>query len=154
MRIRKCVLWILTLSIAALIFFFSTQSVGQSSQLSAGLTDGVLSILQKPDVTLEQHLAIDGMLRDAAHIAMFTALGFSAALLMRCYTKQLIGWALIAGICSAYAVFDECIQRWFARGRAFEWEDILKDCIGVMFGIGMVALGCFWVIQVRRKKGN
>lgn len=154
MRVRKCVLWVLTLAIAGLIFFLSVQSVGRSSQLSAGVTDGVLDILQRPDVTEQEHLNIDKTLRDVAHVALFAVLGFLAALLARCYTQRLVGLVIPAGICALYAVFDECVQLWSARGRAFEWDDISKDCLGVVIGISVVLVGTWIVVKVRQKRGN
>lgn len=154
MRVRKCVLWVLTLAIAGLIFFLSVQSAGQSSQLSGWITDLLLHILKKPDVPVTEQITVDGTLRDIAHVVMFAVLGFFSAWLSRCYTGQIWGFSIPTGICALYAVFDECVQLWCARGRAFEWNDILKDCLGVIIGIGVVLLGSLLVMKVHQKRGN
>lgn len=114
----------------------------------------MLDILHMLDISPDEYENIHIFLRDVAHVVMFATLGFFATLLTRSYTHRSFGWAISAVSCSVYAVLDECVQLWTARGRAFELNDILKDCLGVVLGVAVVFLGCLFVAKVRQKRGN
>ena len=51
-----------------------------------------------------------------------------------CPTRRLI-WTGVVGIC--FAAFDESTQPLFQR--VFDWWDLLADCVGMLFGLGLIA---------------
>ncbi len=157
--VRKLVLWVLTLSVAACIFVFSGQSAEQSSAISGAVSQGLLgSLFSFLSLNEAQQELFHILLRSGAHIFMFALLGFFASLLARSY--QLKRWKVITFTsCLAYAVVDECHQLLFAAGRAFEWSDILKDGCGVLIGILLVWFFSHLAMRIRaaketQKEGN
>jgi len=62
--------------------------------------------------------------------------GFVAAGgLCSCGRRRLV-WTTVAGLC--FAVFDETTQPLF--GRMFDLWDLAADCVGVLLGVGLIAL--------------
>lgn len=149
---KKIVLWVLTLSVALGIFMFSEQSAEQSSAISGAVTQGLLgSLFSFFEFTEDQQEAVHIAIRAMAHVASFALLGLFDSLLVQSY--RLKWWLLITfGSCAAYAVFDECHQLWLSAGRAFEWSDIAKDCIGALIGIGLSVVACRAVARYRARK--
>ncbi len=145
---RKGILWTLTLSVAGLIFWLSSQSAEQSSALSGDISQGLLAgVLAFLKLSSAQQAAFHELLRSAAHVTLFALLGWCSSLLVRCYTKRRWWW-IAGGACFLYAVLDECHQQWFAAGRAFELADIAKDTAGAAVAIALVAVAC----RLRRSK--
>ncbi len=148
---RKVVLWVLTLSVAAGIFMFSGQSAEQSSALSGAVTQGLLSSLFSFfEFTKEQQDTLHELVRSAAHVASFALLGMFASLLARSYTADY--WLPIAYFaCLAYAIFDEYHQLLFAEGRAFEWFDVFKDGVGILLGVALSLLAYKCEMRIRSR---
>lgn len=151
---KKIILWVLTLSVALGIFMFSEQSAEQSSAISGAVTQGLLgSLFSFFELTEDQQETIHIVIRALAHVVSFALLGFFDSLLVQSY--RLRYWLPISfGSCAAYAVFDEYHQLWLCAGRAFEWSDIVKDCIGALIGIGLSVVACRVMIRYRVRKQN
>lgn len=151
--IYRVAMWILTLSSAGVIFWFSSQTAEQSSAFSGEVTQGLLGgIFTFFQLTAEQQQTAHELVRSVAHVGSFSVLGLFASLLTRSYTER--WWIPITVLaCGVYAVFDECHQLWFSAGRAFELVDVAKDLIGTLLGVGAVVL--FYCCCARlRKEGN
>ncbi len=149
--VYRLVLWILTVSVAGVIFWFSSQTAERSSTLSGEVTQGLLgglfSFLQ---LTAEQQQTAHELVRSAAHVGLFGALGLFASLLTQSYTAR--RWVFIAVcVCVGYAFLDECHQLWFSVGRAFELADIIKDIVGVFLGAGAAVLLCRCRVKLQKK---
>ena len=151
--VYRAFLWGLTVGIAGMIFWLSHQTAEQSSALSGGVTEGLLSSLFAFLKLNEVQQAVwHAGVRAAAHVATFWLLGISTSLLTRSYALR--RWVLITVLsCGGYALFDECHQQWFAAGRTFQIEDIAKDSIGVLLGIAVVAL-CAALRNRKQRKGT
>ena len=144
MMVRKIVWWVLTVACLFMIFGFSSQSAAESSQVSGSLTETLLSLFpsynalsfegQKAVLSVAQELV-----RSAAHVATFAALGFCVYMLTRSYDLR-FSFLVAYPSCVLVAVADECLQRALAAGRAFEWVDLLKDWSGSLLGIGVAVL--------------
>ena len=147
--IKRSVLWILTVSVAGLIFWLSGQTAEQSGSLSGSVTNGLLGqLFLWLKLPLEQQQTAHELVRSLAHVALFGVFGLCVSLLVRSYTRRC--WIRITlPVCFVYALIDECHQHWFADGRAFEWADIAKDMIGVLLAVGFVS---FCAALCKRKK--
>lgn len=152
--IKKIILWVLTLSVAVGIFVFSEQSAEQSSAISGAVTQGLLgSLFSFCELSESQQELAHDLVRSVAHVASFALLGLFSSLLARSY--RLRRWFPISFVCcAAYAVFDECHQLWIAAGRAFEWGDIAKDCLGAVIGAVLAVVVCRFIARRRLKKQN
>lgn len=150
--IKRSVLWILTVSVAGLIFWLSGQTAEQSGSLSGNVTNGLLGqLFVWLKLSVVQQQAMHELIRSAAHVGLFGVFGLCVSLLVRSYTlRRWIGITL--PVCFVYALTDECHQHWFAAGRAFEWADIAKDMIGVVLAVLFVALCTAW--WRRKKRGT
>lgn len=138
-----------------MIFGFSSQSAESSGELSGSFTDTVLSLLPSyQELSPPEQVAVVSvaheLVRSAAHIATFAALGFCIRMLVQCYALRhafLTAWG--SGI--AAALCDESLQYLLAAGRAFELVDLAKDWLGSLLGIG-VAAAILSLINSRSKK--
>ena len=158
MMIRKIVWWVLTVFCLSMIFGFSGQSAAESSQLSGSLTETLLSLVPSYNLlSAEEQLAVVAVaheiIRSAAHIATFAALGFCVLMLVRSYGLR-YSFLVAYPSCILVAVADESLQRALAAGRAFEWVDLLKDWSGSLLGIGVAVLVGFVIkgIHYSRKE--
>ncbi len=141
-------LWVITVGMAGAIFFFSEQSAEQSSALSGGVARGLFSFWH---LTEQQQAALHELVRSAAHVATFAALGLFSSLLAHSYAPRWGLPAAVGGGCG-YAMLDECHQLWRAAGRAFEWADIAKDSAGVLLGAAVAALVLWGLKKATRER--
>lgn len=153
---QRLVWWVLTIGCAALILTLSCQSVSTSSQLSGTITNIVLeqdSAYQElpPSQQTIKNDEFHDQLRKNAHVAVFAALAFCAAMLVRTYTVK--WWLPIATpACMVFAVLDECVQHLRNAGRSFELSDIYRDWIGVSIGIVVALAAVLIVLMYQRMK--
>ncbi len=151
----KRIIWgLLTAACAALILFFSLQSVDSSIQLSGDLTDKLLennTAYQQlsDDYKVAQNNIVHDRLRNAAHVVTFAALAFCASMFVRTYTPK--WWRIALPSCMAFAVFDECVQHLRGIGRTFQWSDIGRDWQGVLIGVALVWLVTFLITTIKNK---
>ncbi len=146
LQIRRLVLWILTLGIAATILLLSLQSAPDSSALSTGITETVLNCipayreLPEPE---QQIVLIDAqsLIRELAHIAEYCLLAVFACLLQNQYLYRPFAWMTLRPLLT-FACLDECLQQWCAAGRTFQLIDLLKDALGCV--LGCVLVGCLY----------
>ena len=133
-----------TICIMALIFFFSSQTREESSEVSRGFVETIVSVLFKNSSEYEKKSIVEmvhSLVRTAAHFTMFGLLGLSA-MTMFCLNMhrgkvKISSMALL--FCFLYACSDE-IHQIFVPGRAFQVFDIFIDTLGSATGIGIIAL--------------
>ena len=136
----KLILWLLILSNAALIFYFSSETAEESSQTSGRVVETVVKLAvndfdKLPPAQKEQVIARYQIpVRKMAHVLEFALLGFLLSLTLAQYPLRLaLRVPLVLLIALVIAVFDESFQRGvLGRGPAF--TDLGYDMLGAVFG--------------------
>ena len=134
----KIFYWVLVILWMALIFFFSHQPATESSELSLGITevivDMVNTIAPDKDILLNQD-NINFLIRKAAHFGVYLILGLlvsNGLIFSKISRGKVIYLALI--ICVLYATSDE-LHQLFIPGRSGQVSDVLLDSAGSIVGI-------------------
>lgn len=130
------VIWcIVSVSIMALIFFFSSQTATESSDTSGRLA----TLLAKALGSIFHGEALENIMslcqfivRKGAHFLLYTILGISV------YNSLPQGgrWTrffIAVGICIVYAISDE-VHQTFVDGRSGEIRDVFVDSTGSLVG--------------------
>ena len=155
MKKIKAVSCIITFTIMALIFFFSSQNSTESSGLSSGLTVKVVTlvtdVLHVDGVDVrEVAAALSTYVRKTAHFVIFMLLGISSAVTFKVWFNQSKAWTFLCAVifCMLYACSDE-IHQIFVSGRACRAGDVMIDTLGAAVGIVTVF---FCTLSFRRIK--
>lgn len=130
-----------TIAIMVTIFLFSSQNSEDSSDLSRGFIENVISCIPVlKHITAEQKTSIiqniHNFVRKMAHFSIYAALGFSGAGMFGNYlpyTKKRYVYIFAVMLCCAYAATDECHQL-FTQGRSGEVRDVCIDTGGGAVG--------------------
>ena len=150
-------LWLLVIAVAAMIFFFSSQTGKESAQTSTGLAVFVMRLFVPGFDGLsaaEKAVYFDRLVyvvRKTAHFTEFAMLGASLRLLVHALGVRkpiLIAWA--AG--TLYACTDE-LHQMFVDGRGAMWQDVCIDSAGVLTAVLLVTLWLRWREKRKMKKG-
>jgi len=144
----------LTLLVVVFIFSNSAKDAPSSSQQS----DKVVEIVRPPAEVILPIIDVEpsvsnivSIVRKSAHILEFALLGCMAFWTTLLWTKKTRVRAVLPIGCSVVtALLDETIQLG-SPGRAWQMEDILADCTGVLFGV-LFALLCAWLLGIVFKK--
>lgn len=136
-----------TIAIMIVIFLFSSQNSEDSSDLSRGFIQRVISYLPFLEhITMEQKEAIiknvHNFVRKTAHFSIYAALGFSGAGVFGHYfpdKKKRYVYICAVILCCAYAVTDEYHQL-FSNGRSGELRDVCIDTGGGAAGAAVYML--------------
>jgi len=148
-KTKKTITSILIFSWMILVFYFSHQASGKSSELSEGVTRAILNFFKLlNDKTLKDQLLIQLFIRKLAHYLIYTLGGIIIFLHVNLYKVKLkekvfISW--IAG--TVYAITDE-IHQLFIPGRSGEIRDVSIDSLGTISGI----IICLIVLKILQKK--
>ncbi|WP_342578106.1 VanZ family protein [Psychrobacillus sp. FSL K6-2843] len=132
-----------------LIFFFSSQPAADSKELSLGVTEMFLSIVEMaaPDSDLFMENS-HHFVRKNAHFFIYFLLGIlvvRALRLSKFWNKKDIGLAFL--ICGIYAISDE-LHQLFVPGRGAQVKDVWIDSAGALVGILLYS----WLIGLRNKR--
>ena len=146
-KIMSVCFTIMTVAIMAAIFLFSSQNSNDSSDLSKGFIDNMMSCLPFLNHIAEEQKGeiiknIHNFVRKTAHFSIYAALGFSAAGAFGSYlsgTKKRYVYIFAVILCCAYAVTDECHQM-FIPGRSGEVRDVCIDTCGGAVGAAVYML--------------
>ncbi len=156
MKKIKVISCVLTVAIMALIFFFSSQTADESSELSRGLTQKLVEFICRLVGYSDSQFILSivhGLIRKAAHFTLFFILGLSVAnTYYRVFNTR--AWSLFTYsllFCVFYAISDE-LHQIFVPGRAAMVKDVIIDGTGSMCGIGIFIL--FYTLLCRRKKNG
>lgn len=130
-----------------LIFFFSSQPAGDSKELSTGVTDVILSVVEA--VAPESDLFVENLhhiVRKNAHFLIYFVLG---VLVVRAFRFSEIrgkkSFVYSITICIVYAISDE-LHQLFVPGRGAQVKDVLIDSTGALVGIIIYS----WLKGLRR----
>lgn len=150
--LKKRHLWLLSvavsIAVAVLIIYFSSQPSVESHELSNGLAARILAQLREifPNVTLNE---LDFFLRKMAHFSLYFILGCS---LTGVFSRQKklppVLLAIFAGAC--FAASDE-LHQMFSDGRSASAKDVMLDTCGVAVG-SLLSYGAMKLLR-RQKTG-
>ncbi len=140
---------VITVAIAAVIFYLSTQPAEISAAESGGICEKILALFDfyrsaAPEAKAEMLESFNNLFRSLAHFGVFFLLSLSSAFMWKAWD---IGWPSSAALITAalYAVTDE-LHQLFVPGRAFQFTDILIDLAGAF----LAALIFFLIFFFRR----
>ncbi len=141
MTFKKLLSWTAVILWMILIFNLSSQVAEQSNELSTGITEVIIIIIEKvnPNADFDIH-AFNHIIRKNAHFIAYFVLGILVINALRrsgVYGYKSIAIALL--ICVFYAVSDE-VHQYFVPGRGPGVKDVCIDSSGAVVGI-MVYLG-------------
>lgn len=135
-EIKNTIPWLLVVLWMGLIFFFSHQPANQSSELSSGISQIILNIIEKvaPNMAINMG-SFHHFIRKNAHLFVYLVLGFLVSNALgssgaKGRKKIVIGMT----ICLIYAVSDE-VHQLFIPGRAGQVMDVLIDSAGAFIGV-------------------
>jgi len=139
-RHKKFIAWLLVFIWMSFIFYLSHQSGFESSRLSSGFMDKILTVFTW---LFHSHINVNNfhfIIRKGAHFFAYFILGMLVvhALFKENNKKKEIIAALF--ICIMYAITDE-IHQSFIPGRSGEIRDVLIDSCGAVIGIGLYIIG-------------
>lgn len=151
----RLILWIAVGIVAGIIFWFSAQNGTASQQMSSGITEKVVEVVEPDYDSLpepEQQTLFDAVqfaVRKSAHFSEYALLGFLLRLLCASYALRRGG--LVAWLCgTGYAATDE-LHQWFVAARSAMWQDVCLDSSGVLAGV-LLATGILALIAYRRNR--
>ena len=138
-----------------MIFWFSAQNGAASGQLSGGITEKVVEVVEPDYDSLpepEQQTLFDAVqfaVRKSAHFGEYALLGLLLRLLCASYALRRGG--LVAWLCgTGYAATDE-LHQWFVAARSAMWQDVCLDSSGVLAGV-LLATGILALIAYRKRR--
>mgnify|MGYP003023101221 CR=1 FL=1 len=123
------------------IFNFSSQHSVESSELSGGITNKVISVAfpnyknWSGTAQRDVYKVIEKIVRKSAHFSIYCLLGFLSMFAAYCFFSKRVlqlGTSLLVSV--AYAASDEMHQL-FVPGRSAEFGDVLIDSLGALLGI-------------------
>ena len=157
MKYFKICAWIFFLSVSIAIFFFSSQTAAESSQVSGSLLHEILIRLVPGygELPLAEQAIIkaqyQGLIRKAAHFSIYALWGMSLTLLLFLYQfgkKALVFTVTGGGL--LYAICDE-LHQMFSNGRSAQISDVFLDFFGMAVGMGIFLLCSLWYYRKRKR---
>ncbi len=133
-RVIKIILVVVWMII---IFLFSNQDAGKSSNLSDKFIYRIYSIFRSEDVSEEKMKLIISnntfIVRKTAHFFVYFVLGILVYILLKEFNiNNIVIYSLL--ICYLYALSDE-VHQFFIPGRSMEFKDTIIDFCGSFIGI-------------------
>ncbi|WP_124101234.1 VanZ family protein [Ruminococcus sp. Marseille-P6503] len=155
---RKQILFIIfTLIWCAVIFMFSSQNSGASSETSGSLIEGVYGFIV-PEFDgfsgSQREAVVEGLqfaVRKSAHFTAYFILGILAYNSVK-PRRRLVRFIIPTAFAFIYACSDE-LHQYFVPGRSCELRDILIDTLGAAAGTAS-ALAVSAVIAKKRVKSE
>lgn len=152
--VRMIIFWTLLASLAALIFYFSSQPSYNSSQVSLPFRDRLIKILSVFGInTLDEAEFLHGIVRKTAHFTLYFTFGVLSCLAVfeTFSNRKIPAMLLCADISVLYAISDE-VHQFFVIGRAMQLTDIILDSVAAIIGILIIKL--FFNIKEKYKNGK
>ena len=152
LKAHRVVSWLLVVLCMTAILGFSSQEGEQSESLSFRVTAFVLRLVRgvEPDMSSDEFLHINYIIRKIAHVCEYTLLGLLLcwALFVTASSLALRG-ALLYAIGFTFAFADEWRQT-AVSGRVGRFEDVLVD----MIGVALAALCSLIWARLRKKRAS
>lgn len=137
-----------------IIFSLSHQPATQSNDLSTGVTEFIIALMERvaPNATIDLD-GINHIVRKNAHFLIYFILGILVSGTLRrlgASRHRVFGWSLL--ICVVFAMTDE-IHQLYVPGRGAQVQDVLLDSAGACLGIGLYALvSRFWSNRTKQNR--
>lgn len=144
-NIKRIMIWLLPISVAIAIFYFSSQPSDESSQLSNGVIKIILDFINRlnPRIDMEYWMEILSFpIRKLAHMTEYAV--FFITLFIAFSVNEIKNWRrpiLSMMIVFLYACTDEFHQT-FVPGRYGCFTDVLIDC--TIAGVFTILLMIRW----------
>ncbi len=140
------ILWMLA------IFNLSSQAAEQSNNLSTGVSEAIVEVIEKVDPKYNFDIReLNHILRKNAHFFFYLVLGVLVInALRKSGSKRMTSYIWAFGICVLYAVSDE-VHQLFVPGRGGQTVDVLIDSAGAAVGVAAYLLVS--VIARNRSRG-
>ncbi|MFA5535750.1 MAG: VanZ family protein [Bacillota bacterium] len=143
---KKRFSWLLVIIWMAVIFNFSAKPAVESNEMSTGITEKILEVVEKvvPSMKIDK-AKFNHVIRKNAHFLVYFVLGI---LVLNGFKNsglekfKSLGLALL--ICVLYAISDE-IHQVFVPGRGGQVKDVIIDSVGAIVGMGIYAK--FWRVK-------
>ena len=139
--IYKSISWIAVVLWMAFIFYLSAQVAEQSNNVSTGITEIIIEVVET--VVPEKELdikTVNHFVRKNAHFFTYFMLGILVVnALAASGVKGFKGIAIAFLICVLYAVSDE-VHQLYVPGRGCQITDVLIDSGGALAGISLFTL--------------
>lgn len=118
------------------IFYLSAQPAATSNQLSKGVTQVVVEVIEMVTPARPTVDGLNHLVRKYAHFSAYFLLGFftSTALGHDVKGRRRVIYALL--FCGLYAISDE-VHQMFVPGRGPQLKDVLIDSAGATIGVFM-----------------
>lgn len=137
--------WVLVFFWMVLIFNLSSQAAEQSNELSKGIAEVIVEVVEKvaPEKTVRMDVKkLNHLIRKKSHFFVFLVLG---TLFMDVVKRNKIygtkGIIIALLFCSFYAISDE-VHQMFVPGRGAQIQDVFIDIAGAAAGIlGYLSIG-------------
>ena len=122
----------------ALIFCFSHQPANESNELSTGITEVIVTAVEKVAPHSDFIIGnLNHLVRKYAHFLIYLVLGVLLIHSLRLRgVGRYKGMGLALFICVLYAISDE-VHQLFVPGRGAQLRDVLIDSAGAFVGIGV-----------------
>ena len=147
-RRTSFIIWLmLTVAIAGLITYFSSQIAPESNDLSKSITKWIMDIFVS-DYSGETLRRYNSITRKAAHFILYFLLGFSLSGVLQ-HQHRVPKLPTVVLIGAAFAALDEFHQH-FVEGRGPQVTDVLLDTCGVLAG-SLVMLGIAALVRRDRR---
>jgi len=155
MNLNKTLSWAFVILWMALIFYLSHQPATESSELSTGMSEMILSAVNNIIPTLDVDVSLfNYIVRKGAHFTAYFVLAILSVNALRRSGITRYRSAIVAlGISVLYAISDE-VHQLFIPGRSGEVTDVLIDSAGASLGIAMYIVVLRVVGYLRRRNNN
>ena len=140
-KIISIISWVAVILWMLLIFSLSSQVAEQSSKLSTGVTEIIMTFLQKivPITNLDME-SLSHIVRKNAHFIAYLVLGILVMNALRKSGKSgLPAFIFAMGICVLYAISDE-VHQLYVPGRSGQALDVIIDSSGALAGTAFYLL--------------
>ncbi|WP_407271219.1 VanZ family protein [Radiobacillus sp. PE A8.2] len=128
--------WFAVIVWMAIIFYLSAQVADTSNQLSSGITEVIVRLIEKVSTKLDLS-NFNFFVRKTAHFTAYMVLGILVIHAMRNSTGITYRSIVISlSICILYAISDE-LHQMFVPGRGPAVWDVCIDSAGAIVGIGL-----------------
>ncbi|MBO5232402.1 MAG: VanZ family protein [Clostridia bacterium] len=142
----------LSLAVMVLIFLFSNQTAGESSNLSGSFVEFLIEHIG--GILAEKIIVLTVYVRKFAHFFLFAVLGvFVTSAAINLKSKNWVKLLSVALFGLFYGISDE-VHQLFIKGRSCEITDVLIDFGGFVFGMCVALLVyrilCFFALKNKK----
>lgn len=133
---RKVFVWLPAFFWMIFIFYLSHQPATESSELSRGVTDVIIYLIEMVITPVKLDIGcFHFLIRKSAHFIAYFILGFLVMFALKgSKVNNVRAVVLTMTICILYAISDE-VHQLFIPGRSGELRDVIIDSTGASVGL-------------------